>query len=146
MGRDRFSQAILPLKGKVINVQKAKEEKIFNNDEIGTMITALGCGIGPEFEHEKLRYHKIIIMTDADVDGAHIRTLLLTFLYRYYKELITKGNIYIAQPPLYKASIGQKAEYCYSDFELNEFKKQNSEVKISIQRYKGLGEMNPEQL
>ena len=146
MGRDRFTQAILPLKGKVINVQKTKEEKIFNNDEVGTIITALGCGIGPEFNHEKLRYHKVIIMTDADVDGAHIRTLLLTFFYRYYRELIEQGNIFIAQPPLFKASIGKKVEYFYNDANLEEWKLANQDSRFNIQRYKGLGEMNPEQL
>ncbi len=148
MGRDRFTQAILPLKGKVINVQKNLEKKVYNNDEIGTIINALGCGIGTEFISEKLRYHKIIIMTDADVDGAHIRTLLLTFLYRYYRPLITEGNIYIAQPPLFKVSISGKVSYFYNDEAMDEFLEleENKNKKMIIQRYKGLGEMNPKQL
>lgn len=146
-GRDRRFQAILPLRGKIINVEKARLDKILNNEEIRTMITAFGTGIGEEdFDIQKARYHKIVIMTDADVDGAHIRTLLLTFFYRYMKPLIEKGFVYIAQPPLYKIKKGRNEQYAYNDAELERILAQIGRDGTSIQRYKGLGEMNPEQL
>ena len=146
-GRDSKTQAILPLRGKILNVEKARLDKIFANAEIRSMITAFGTGIGEEFDIEKLRYHKIVIMTDADVDGAHIRILLLTFFYRYFKPLIEKGHIYIAQPPLYKIEYNKNVKYVYSDDQLNAYLKELPEnTKYDIQRYKGLGEMNPEQL
>ena len=145
-GRDRNTQAILPLRGKILNVEKARLNKVIQNEEITTMITALGTGISEEFDVEKLRYHKVIIMTDADVDGAHIRTLLLTFFYRYMNDLITKGHIYIAQPPLYKVSKNKKVHYVYSDEELEKLFADIGRDSVSVQRYKGLGEMNPEQL
>lgn len=145
-GRVRDTQAILPLKGKILNVEKARLVKILENEEIKTLISALGTGFGENFDVEKLRYHKLIIMCDADVDGSHIATLILTLLFRHFKELILRNHVYIAMPPLYKVKIGKKAKYLFNDLELEAFRKENPDSKIDIQRYKGLGEMNPDQL
>ncbi|TWI59588.1 DNA gyrase subunit B [Halalkalibacter nanhaiisediminis] len=146
-GRDRHFQAILPLRGKIINVEKARLDKILANNEIRAIITALGTGIADDFDIAKARYHKIIIMTDADVDGAHIRTLILTFFYRYMRPLIESGYVYIAQPPLYKLTQGREVNYVYTDKQLEEALKDIADrSKLGIQRYKGLGEMNPTQL
>lgn len=146
-GRDSNTQAILPLRGKILNVERARIDRVFANLEIRSMITALGTGISDDFDIEKARYHKIIIMTDADVDGSHIRTLMLTFFYRFMRPLIEHGYLYAAQPPLYKVEQGKHIEYVYNEEELEEAKgRMNPASKINIQRYKGLGEMNPEQL
>lgn len=145
-GRDRRFQAILPLRGKIINVEKARMDKILANEEIRAMITAMGTGIGEDFDLSKARYHKLIIMTDADVDGAHIRTLLMTFFYRHMRALVEAGYVYVAQPPLFRVRKGNHDSYVYSEKELEELLKRIGYDKVNIQRYKGLGEMNPDQL
>ena len=146
-GRDRKFQAILPLWGKMLNVEKSRPDKIYNNDKLNPVIIAIGAGIGADFDVSKIRYGKVIIMADADVDGAHIRTLLLTFFFRYMRPLIENGNVYLAQPPLYKLSKrGMKDIYCYTDEEMAKYLQEIGRDGVNIQRYKGLGEMNPEQL
>lgn len=146
-GRDRRFQAILPLWGKMLNVEKSRADKIYNNEKLQPVILAVGAGIGADFDINKIRYGKVIIMADADVDGAHIRTLLLTFFFRYMRPLIENGNVFLAQPPLYKLSKkGFKDVYCYTDEEMAQHLAEMGRDNVNIQRYKGLGEMNPEQL
>ena len=144
--RDRRFKAVLPLRGKILNVEKARLDRILNNQEIRAMITAFGTGVGEDFDLSKARYNKIILMTDADVDGAHIRTLLLTFFYRYMRPLLEHGYVYIALPPLYQVKKGKQVHYLYSDQELDQLLEEIGRQGVTIQRYKGLGEMNAEQL
>jgi DNA gyrase subunit B len=144
-GRDRSFQAILPLRGKVLNVEKARLAKLLDNTELKSIITALGTGIREGFNADKLRYHKLIIMADADIDGAHICTLLLTFFYRYFRPLIEAGYVYIAKPPLYQVKKGKRKIYLYTESEMERFRAENN-GNLSVKRFKGLGEMNPDEL
>src|SRR5699024_1582800 len=145
-GRSRMYQAILPIRGKILNVEKASMDRILNNEEIRSLFTAMGTGFGAEFDVSKARYHKLILMTDADVDGAHIRTLLLTLIFRYMRPLLEAGYIYIAQPPLYQIKQGKKELYLDTDEQLRKWQAENPDARYSLQRYKGLGEMDYEQL
>ena len=145
-GRNREFQAVLPLRGKILNVEKARLNRIFENEEITNMVTAIGTSVGDDFDLSRARYHKLVIMTDADVDGSHIRTLLLTFFYRYLPALIEAGYIYIAQPPLYKVTKGKLSKYVYNDEDMQKYVAEIGRDDVHLQRYKGLGEMNPQQL
>ena len=145
-GRDRRFQAILPLRGKILNVERARLDRILGNEEIRSMITAIGSGVGEDFDPSRARYHRIVIMSDADVDGSHIRTLLLTFFFRYMTDLVDQGYVYIAQPPLYLVRKNKTEKYLYSDDELERYLQEIGRDKVEVQRYKGLGEMNADQL
>ena len=148
-GRDRRFQAILPLWGKMLNVEKARADKVYNNDKLQPVVKALGTGIGEDFDITKLRYGRVVVMADADVDGSHIRTLLLTFFFRFMRPLIEEGHVYLAQPPLFKVFRGKKVRYAFSDEERDDYIAElagESNAKVDVQRYKGLGEMDPEQL